>query len=368
AEEGRDVVVELGFIQNTPAWKLRSKFFPSKVGGYPAWLALKNLPTNEELSCHICSKPLVFLCQIYAPFHDRDYCFHRMVFVFVCRDPDCYRENDASNIRVFRCQLARENEFYPNEPAKDTDLGSESPGAGDFNNLCRICGALGPKTCGGCKVARYCSKDHQALDWKSGHKAECKNPENISKVSCSGHAKFLFPEFEIELEPEELEAAKEKSEEEVMKDYEELLRSGQVTHQNDEDSDTENDLINMATQETDKQFQKFRMRIKDYPDQIVRYDRGHEPLWVSSSNKPADIPPCPSCGQPRQFEFQVMPQLLVHLKVDNPGKSIDWGTVLVYSCKESCQQDRNYIEELAYKQDYSPISQVMKNHPCAAAS
>ncbi|XP_069951505.1 programmed cell death protein 2 isoform X5 [Cherax quadricarinatus] len=253
-------------------------------------------------------------------------------------------------------------------PFRDTDLGSESPGAGDFNNLCRICGALGPKTCGGCKVARYCSKDHQALDWKSGHKAECKNPENISKVSCSGHAKFLFPEFEIELEPEELEAAKEKSEEEVMKDYEELLRSGQVTHQNDEDSDTENDLINMATQETDKQFQKFRMRIKDYPDQIVRYDRGHEPLWVSSSNKPADIPPCPSCGQPRQFEFQVMPQLLVHLKVDNPGKSIDWGTVLVYSCKESCQQDRNYIEELAYKQDYSPISQVMKNHPCAAAS
>nr|XP_053641855.1 programmed cell death protein 2-like isoform X2 [Cherax quadricarinatus] len=104
--------------------------------------------------------------------------YFRMVFVFVCRDPDCYRENDASNIRVFRCQLARENEFYPNEPAKDTDLGSESPGAGDFNNLCRICGALGPKTCGGCKVARYCSKDHQALDWKSGHKAECKNPGN----------------------------------------------------------------------------------------------------------------------------------------------------------------------------------------------
>lgn len=58
-----------------------------------------------------------------------------------------------------------------------------------------------------------------------------------------------------------------------------------------------------------------------------------------------------------------MPQLLVHLKVDNQGKSIDWGTLLVYSCKESCQQDKMYIEEVAYKQDYSPISHVLKNNP-----
>lgn len=38
---------------------------------------------------------------------------------------------------------------------------------------------------------------------------------------------------------------------------------------------------------------------------VVRYDRGGEPLWVSSSNKPVDVPPCPACGQQRQFEFQV---------------------------------------------------------------
>lgn len=53
--------------------------------------------------------------------------------------------------------------------------------------------------------------------------------------SCPGStAKVLFPEYEIELEPEELEAGREKSEAEVMKEYEELLRSGQVTHQNDD--------------------------------------------------------------------------------------------------------------------------------------
>ncbi|XP_063844164.1 programmed cell death protein 2-like [Scylla paramamosain] len=362
AADPKDIVVELGFVEKTPAWKLHSKFFPSKVGGWPAWLALKGLPTPEELACRHCKRPLIFLCQVYAPFHEKyETCFHRTMFVFVCRDPNCCRDNDASSIRVFRSQLARKNDFYSDEPAKEVEAGAESPGAGDFNHLCRVCGALGPKTCGSCHVARYCSKDHQALDWKGGHKAECKHPESVSKRCSNSTAKLLFPEYEIELEPEEQEAAREKTEDEVMKEYEELLRSGQVTHQDDDDSDTENDLVNMATKETDKQFQKFRTRIKEYPDQILRYDREGEPLWVSSSNKVTQVPDCLGCGAPRHFEFQVMPQLLVHLKVDSAGQSIDWGTVLVYSCSQSCQQDRPYIEEVVFKQDYAPIEEVMKN-------
>ncbi|KAG0717103.1 Programmed cell death protein 2 [Chionoecetes opilio] len=359
AGEDKDVV-ELGFVEKSPAWKLHSKFFPSKVGGWPSWLALKGLPSPEELTCYHCKKPLIFLCQVYAPFHEKDDCFHRTMFVFVCRDPDCCQDNKASNIRVFRSQLARINEFYSKEPSKEVEAGAESPGAGDFSHLCRVCGALGPKTCGGCKAARYCSKDHQALDWKGGHKAECKI-QSVSRKCPASTAKLLFPEYEIELEPEEQEAGREKSEEEVMKEYEDLLRSGYVTQQDDDDSDTETDLVNMATKETDKQFQKFRTRIKDYPDQILRYDRGGEPLWVSSSDKGTQVPDCPACGAPRQFEFQVMPQLLVHLKVDSAGQSLDWGTVLVYSCTHSCLQDRPYLEELVLKQDYAPMTQVMKS-------
>lgn len=352
--------VELGFVEKSPLWKLRSKFFPSKVGGYPAWLALKDLPKTEELLCKKCGDPLGFLCQLYAPHHDKSECFHRTVFVFVCRNPNCSEENDASNIRVFRSQLQRENDYYRATPAEEKEEGSESPSAADFNPLCRVCGALGPKTCGGCKVARYCSKSHQAKDWKAGHRQECQHPDKVSNTSCPGSKQFLFPEHEISMEPEELEEEVPKTEEEVMKEYEKLLLSGQVPSTYDDDSDTQ-DLLKMATKETDKQFQRFRTRIKEYEDQVIRYDRGGEPLWVSSENKPKDIPPCPACSKPREFEFQVMPQLLVHLKVDSTGKSIDWGTVLVYSCPDSCEQSKAYIEEVAYKQDYSPISQVMKN-------
>lgn len=37
---------------------------------------------------------------------------------------------------------------------------------------------------------------------------------------------------------------------------------------------------------------------------FIRYSFGNQPLWVHSTNKPEDIPPC-QCGAPRVFEFQV---------------------------------------------------------------
>ena len=79
--------------------------------------------------------------------------------------------------------------------------------------------------------------------------------------------------------------------------------SGRVIDKNNEESEEE--LASIATKETDKQFQRFRTRIKSDPNQVIRYERDGEPLWVSSQNKPQEIPPCKKCGKPRQFEFQV---------------------------------------------------------------
>lgn len=53
------------------------------------------------------------------------------------------------------------------------------------------------------------------------------------------------------------------------------------------------------------------------------------------------------------FSLKVMPQLLIHLKVDSTDASIDWGTLLVYTCADSCQQDNKYVPEFIWKQDFS---------------
>ena len=55
--------------------------------------------------------------------------------------------------------------------------------------------------------------------------------------------------------------------------------------------------------------------------------------------------------------LQVLPQLLNHLDVTNVDKSIDWGTLLVYTCSESCEQPEHeqYSDEFVWKQDFSNV-------------
>lgn len=81
--------VELGFAESAPAWRLRSEQFPSKVGGRPAWLGAAGLPGPRALACALCSRPLSFLLQVYAPLPGRADAFHRGIFLFCCREPPC---------------------------------------------------------------------------------------------------------------------------------------------------------------------------------------------------------------------------------------------------------------------------------------
>lgn len=56
--------VDLGFLDKCELWLLVNKFFPSKIGGLPAWLNLETIPTIDQLKCDECNESLVFLCQV----------------------------------------------------------------------------------------------------------------------------------------------------------------------------------------------------------------------------------------------------------------------------------------------------------------
>lgn len=85
--------VDLGFLEECEAWLLTNRYFPSKVGGKPAWLELSNIPTVEQLKCRKCQQLLVFLCQVYASQADAEHSFHRTLFVFVCKNALCWEQN-----------------------------------------------------------------------------------------------------------------------------------------------------------------------------------------------------------------------------------------------------------------------------------
>lgn len=51
---------------------------------------------------------------------------------------------------------------------------------------CAVCGDEGLKLCTGCYEIRYCSKEHQKLDWKE-HKLQCKTCKEKWDIEVGHH-------------------------------------------------------------------------------------------------------------------------------------------------------------------------------------
>ncbi|XP_067845645.1 programmed cell death protein 2 [Heptranchias perlo] len=337
--------VELGFVERAPPARLVSSQFPSKVGGRPAWLSLC-VPGPERVRCGGCARPLVFLLQVYAP---RGRAFHRALLLFCCALPAC----PSRRFAVYRSQLGRINDFYPAEPQPEAEAPLR-PGPGP--RLCRVCGAAGPKSCSRCRRAHYCGKEHQSADWRAGHRAACGRPGEAADRTSSPN--ILFPEYELVMELEEEQiVGSEDTEDQKLEDLKMCMESLSTASSDCETQPLdEKELEAMAKHETkeDQIFNKFKRTTALAPEQVLRYCRGGSPLWVSGENIPTDtdIPNC-SCGAKRVFEFQVMPQLLYQLKVDRLGESLDWGTLVVYTCEQSCDHGNEYSPEFLWKQDFS---------------
>ena len=217
--------------------------------------------------------------------------------------------------------------------------------------MCSVCGCPGGKRCAKCKGMSYCSKEHQIIDWKAGHKRQCGVAESASAPT-SNTPNLLFPEYELVMETESMdpENKPEKSESECMAEYTKFLKSQAAGSMTGNDKDLES----MATSEDilDQNFKQFKKRIEKEPDQVLRYQKGGNPLWVSDKNtaSSANIPDC-ECGAKRQFEFQILPQLLNYLDVTTVESKLDWGTLAVYTCVNSCDQGPKYHQEFVWKQD-----------------
>ncbi|RNA31608.1 Programmed cell death 2 [Brachionus plicatilis] len=386
--------------------QMKSPFFPNKVGGKPAWLDYSSAPhalgagvmndsnnnKSEELQCLSCKSQLVFLLQIYAPiggqndqFSNEAECledaFHRVLYVFLCSNQGC----KARTFKAYRSQLNRENDFFSHDPPPEDydedDFEQELADSKDhlkkfylnlykknMLNQCAVCGLACTKKCSRCNFVFFCSQAHQLIDWtKLNHKTLCtkySNPdldqmilewvqdENSQLKYFEEKNSPLFPEREILIEPEELDVAKLKREKDKFKyDEKKIVEELGQNEGNDQDFDAvkENDY--------DKDFEKFKKISAQDPAQIIRYERGGKPLWTSKYQKlkESDIPKCEHCGSRRIFEFQVTPQLLCYLNLDESRQmdTVDWAGLYVYTCVKSCQAAKNsYASEFIYKQDF----------------
>lgn len=217
----------------------------------------------------------------------------------------------------------------------------------------------GSKQCSSCRKVFYCCKEHQKLDWKGSHKAECSRPDFDPLDSESQTSTFHLNEFELITEEAEEEDHAPDSEEEEDAEQEndkELEKLNRMTIDGQAGTMSARDVqeaLAGAEAKADEAMAKFKEVTAHSPKQVLRYSRRGTPLWISSEKRllPGAVPNCESCGGPRVFEFQLMPQLLACLNLDS---SIDWGILAVYTCEDSCSSsdpnDKEYKSEYIFRQ------------------
>ncbi|EDR25875.1 programmed cell death protein, putative [Entamoeba dispar SAW760] len=279
----------------------------NRSGGCASWLG-KKVPNNV---CPHCQKPMLFMLQLYAPL-EMAQSYHRVFYLFHC--PFCLK------FTVLRNQLP-EGTLYDKEDFCESIVTEEQ---------CVICGFPSSTHCPDCTTP-YCCSLHCLYD-REEHKLKC---GQVLQRKLGGERNKAKPqksasEYLIVTEPEN---------ELVEKEDVQLKKVIETMHPDNEDLGIkESDL-----QQSDPVWIKFNTKIAKDPSQVLRYQFNGKPLWIKSNDIPQHPPSCPRCGKQCVFEWQLLPQFIYATNLDIE-LNIDYGTIVVYSCPDSCGGD-DYVNE-----------------------
>ncbi|XP_047566577.1 programmed cell death protein 2-like isoform X3 [Lutra lutra] len=270
----------------------------SKLGGLPDALPAVAAPRPV---CERCRQPLALVVQVYCPLEGSP--FHRLLHVFACPLPRCGSGGARSSAEDTDCTAQLEDLHL-----HDTVMGAAPPvSPGEETALPSVAPQFLPYYI--CVVDEEDYGDFVSLD----------------------HAHSLLREYQWK--------------EGV--DMEQLLSQSLPS---DGDEKYEKTIIKSG----DKIFYKFMKRIAACQEQILRYSWSGEPLFLTSTtSEVTEFPACSHCGDRRTFEFQLMPALVSMLRSTNLGLSVEFGTVLIYTCEKSCwpQNHQTPMEELCIVQE-----------------
>ncbi|GFE55636.1 programmed cell death [Babesia ovis] len=354
-EDAGDPPVEL-FAKVTPGepWQYQRQFFPSKIGGFPAWLEPENLPSEDDIACPGCSTVMTFVLQLYAPDDDEPSgdAFHRALFLFACQP--C-----GTKWTAFRSQLPRKNRHYGFHPATPGSIFPQ-PDVVVAKSCCPACGMPSKNESTTTEdIPMHCKVQDlsEEICWRALH-PRCKIATTHQTLETT------FPESLLDICEGEIQVPEDylAHERELYQKYEERKAAGTV--KDDDMDESEEKAIESIQRErlvVDRSFERFCKRTT--PNDVLYYCRDGDPIWTSDrtsrlqcaqqgdpAGATSDVPLCERCGGPRAFEFQVLPQMLSHLK----GTRLDFGSVVVYTCAASCRLDGTYQQEFVYvEKDYS---------------
>ncbi|XP_025280962.2 programmed cell death protein 2-like isoform X1 [Canis lupus dingo] len=332
----------------------------SKLGGLPDALPAVAAPRP---ACERCRQPLALVVQVYCPLEGSP--FHRLLHVFACPLPGCGGGGGggARSWKVFRSQCLQMRETGAHDAQKQEnglaaedwcegadDWGSDSEAAPpprltlDFGN-----DSIGAKD-------RDCTAQLQDLHLQDTVLGAAPRVSPGEEMALPSVVPQFLPYYICVVEEEDyrdfvsLDHAhsllKEYQQKEGM-DMDQLLSQSLPS---DGDEKYEKTIIKSG----DKTFYKFMKRIAACQEQILRYSWSGEPLFLTCPpSEVTQLPACSHCGGRRTFEFQLMPALVSMLRSTNLGLSVEFGTILIYTCEKSCwpQNHQTPMEELCIIQE-----------------
>ncbi|KAL7718548.1 Programmed cell death protein 2 [Entamoeba marina] len=300
--------VVCGFIEELDDCDESISPLMNRSGGKAVWLT-DGVPDNE---CPQCKKQMLFMLQLYAPL-DIEIAYHRVFYLLHC--PFC------NSFHVLRTQIGQGSNY-------DNDDYCQS--IVDINE-CVVCGFPSTTTCNKCSTP-YCSAVHCLYDFEA-HKEVCgkKNIRRLGRGRDEAKKVKVASEYLIETEMESELVEPEDGVKKVMKNMSPTQEDWGL-------KDGEG-----ITNEVDPVWVRFNTHIAKDPNQVLRYNRNGKPLWISSTGIPTNPPKCKRCGLDCIFEWQLLPQFIFATNLDLE-LDIDFGTLVIYSCPNSCGDGYVYEE------------------------
>ncbi|ORX46039.1 hypothetical protein DM01DRAFT_1410709 [Hesseltinella vesiculosa] len=397
----------------------------TKLGGLPVWLQDEQPPKHSMCKCKVCGAWMYLLCQSYVPLPDS--IFHRVLYIWGCNRRQCMgKEGSFSVIRSHlvdeqylkerqkkEAQKKKKNKKQQAKAAAtalpqgfqmgdvwgaNTGFGSSTDGFGSAAGFGSTTGGFGSTNASaagfGSTTSNFGStafvKDTpppakpDALADQLGQLSLDTRQSKQPVVATVDKTKL--PSFPGEYLYIGTEDTTDKQESADMTKYKEYIDMAEQ-YLDDDDDEQGGGMWGGETYEkqalprgVDKQFKKFMERVAYEPSQCIRYEWSGTPLLYHAPTTSLQPPACSSCGQPRVFEMQLMPNLLSVLptadtaaasspsastsstsqpsskqqQLDAMNQGMEFGTVLVFVCKADCHpgddQDPTHATEFVIVQ------------------
>ncbi|XP_026095083.1 programmed cell death protein 2-like isoform X1 [Carassius auratus] len=330
--------------------KKYTSYCTNKIGDRPDLLPVITL---QHPTCSLCQRGLSHVVQVYCPLAASPY--HRTISVFACTNPHCSGKSESWIVLRSQCleddiKARQDDKTTPcTESAMSrTDWCDEADDWGmDDEEQVAENGVQIPNDCIG--EGNDVSSRLQDLCIDGDHHQSALQPNDVP----------VFQPFYISvMEETDLDGFHDTDHEnELLRAYEE--REGvtvEEIHSCGSGGATQEEYEKATAKHGDEVFTSFMKKISLCPEQVLRYSWAGSPLFISEtvSDVIQTVPVCAHCGSPRVFEFQLMPALVSLLRsVDTDSDvSLEFGTVLVYTCRNSCWKSGSAapVEEFAVVQ------------------